>query len=161
MRETRWLDLAPTFTALGAAGTAALLNVLTTEEKALRPFTVVRSRGILGIESDQTAASEVYHAAFGMAVVSEQAIAIGVTAVPTPDTDRASDLWFVFEELLGSYLFATSAAFVESSATMRIYDSKAMRKIEDGQDLAVVAEAVVNSAGLLIRSAGRVLIKLH
>ena len=161
VRETRWLDIPPTFTALGAAGTAAILASLTAAELALRPFTVVRTRGILAVESDQSAATEIYHASYGLAVVSEQAFAIGVTAVPTPGTDRASDLWFVYEDVMGLFTFKSGVGFEEPSSAIKYFDSKAMRKVEDGQDLVVVTEANTNSNGLQIRNAGRILIKLH
>jgi len=39
------------------------------------------------VRSDQFVATEGYEIAIGMAVVSDQALAIGVTAVPTPFTD--------------------------------------------------------------------------
>ena len=50
---------------------------------ALRPFTLIRVRGIFTIASDQSAATETQVGALGVAVVSEQAASIGVTAVPT------------------------------------------------------------------------------
>ena len=50
------------------------------------------------VESDQSAATELFIGNLGLAVVSDQATAVGVTAVPTPATDRGSDLWFLIEE---------------------------------------------------------------
>ena len=160
-RETRWLNLDPVTATLGTGGTAAITHSLTTEELALRPFTVVRTRGVLHVQSDQTAASEVYNAALGIAVVSAQAEAIGVTAVPTPNADRESDLWFLFEEITGQFLFADATGFIEGAGGLiRHFDSKAMRKVEDGQDIVVVIENFF-SAGTQVTVSGRMLIKLH
>ncbi len=86
-RETRWLDLPPSSTGLAAASAEALILQLTTAERALLPFTVVRTRGMFFVSSDQQAASEFYQVALGAAVVSFQAATIGVTAVPVPDDD--------------------------------------------------------------------------
>ena len=158
-RETQWLSIPPVRTALGAAGTSILALSLTTAEKALRPFTIVRTRMLFHILSDQSAANEDYSCALGAAVVSDQAVAIGVTAVPTPDTDRNSDLWFLFEDLNGD-VFSGSAGG-EERGIRKYVDSRAMRKVEEGNDVIFVLEATAVSAGLNFFIAGRLLIKLH
>jgi len=159
-RETKWFDIPPTRVTLAAADTANLLLVLTTAEKANRPFTIVRTRLVFQIVTDQDAADENYGCALGLAVVSDQATAIGVTAIPTPNTDRASDLWFLFEDLVASFGFGDATGFINDGASKYV-DSKAMRKVEDGSDIAVVVESHNNSQGLLAFVAGRMLIKMH
>ena len=158
-RETLWFNGVFLITDL-PAGTAVLLASLNAAALALRPFTVVRTRGKLGIVSDQQAATEDQVLAYGHAVVSEQASAIGVTAVPTPVTDNASDLWFVFEVLFARLLFGTQASFTSTIQEQSI-DSKAMRKVEDGEDLVEMAETTAASEGLRLYSFSRILIKLH
>jgi len=79
----------------------------------------------LSIRSDQTGATEDQHAAYGAAVVSDQAVAVGVTAVPTPITDDFSDLWFVYERLIGT--FVTTGAGLTNKSYETVIDSKAMR----------------------------------
>jgi hypothetical protein len=49
----------------------------------------------MAISSDQFAQSESQIGAIGLAVVTDQAVGIGVTAVPTPITDLSSDSWFL------------------------------------------------------------------
>jgi len=159
VRESLWLFGAPVNVALGAPGTASLMASLNAAALALRPFTVVRVRGEVLVKSDQSAATETFVGSFGMAVVSDQAIAIGVTAVPTPGTDRGSDLFFVYETQIGTFhLIGTSAI---SSFVSRSFDSKAMRKVNEGQDIAVVAEADTFGSGVTVTMAFRMLIKLH
>ncbi len=154
-RETLWFTGVFASTTL-AASTAVLVSTLNAAALALRPFTVVRTRGVLMIESDQEAANERTRAAFGAAVVSDEASAIGVTAIPTPTTDDGSDLWFVYEAMPYSML-ASNSSPVFSRVDI---DSRAMRKVEDGQDVVTVVEQAA-AVGAILTNYVRILIKLH
>jgi len=158
-RLTRWLDLTPAISAFTAEGGTILFS-LTTEELALRPFTIVRSRIQVAIESDQLIASEFQVGAIGVAVVSDQAVAIGAAAVPTPITDIESDLWLVHQLLFSSFAFITAAGFDQRIEQYAI-DSKAMRKVEDGEDVVVVGELSSAGGGFNMFVGGRILVKLH
>ena len=161
-RETLWLEVPLVNTTLAAGGSAILSHVLTTAEKALRPFTVIRTRLIFHVASDQVSADETQACALGVAVVSDQAVAIGITAVPTPSTDRASDLWLVFDEMYSRVTVGGTADSVGVYGVLRDVDSKAMRKVEEGSDIVIVQESDAGqSAGLNVAVAGRILIKLH
>ncbi len=160
VRETVWGGTTETRNGLAAANTAALSNSLNAAALALRPFTVIRTRLHWSLESDQTAASEDFQAAIGMAVVSDQASAVGITAVPTPFTDLASDLWLLYDMMFGSLIVTSAIGSFESRYTKDI-DSKAMRKVEDGQDLILVKENSSLSDGTVVTTAGRFLLKLH
>jgi len=154
-RESLWFSGIDVSTALGA-NSASLTASLNAAALGLRPFTVVRTRGVLLLESDQTAAAERTSVSFGQAVVSDQAVAIGVTAVPTPVTDQGSDLWYVYESLVHSFVNnAMGPAY-----NFKEFDSKAMRKVEDGQDLATVIENA-RGLGCTFSQVFRTLIKLH
>jgi len=161
VRETAWAFLAPDEITLAAASTASLRGTLTAGTLAIRPFTIIRWRGVFGVRSDQTGALEDYSASFGVAIVSEQAAAIGVSAIPTPETDRGSDLFFVYESLAGQFTFVSGVGFEGQSGAWKQYDSKAMRKVETGQDTAVVVETSAISNGASVHISGRFLIKLH
>jgi len=127
------------------------------------PFTIVRTRGNLFMASDQIVTSEDQECAYGWAVVSEQALAIGVTAVPTPVTDSDSDLWFVYEPLQSRMLVSSAIGVVAGggAGVSRVVDSKAMRKVEEGQQVVGVAEVPSTSEGIRLYSYFRILIKLH
>ena len=161
-RETFWVGIAPTTTTLATA-TPVLFTGFGADSLALRPFTIIRTRGVLNLSSDQVAATEPYLAAFGMAVVSDQALAVGVTAVPTPINEAGSDLWFLYESLTGAFTFGDATGRIDSAGTFKEFDSKAMRKVEDGQDLAIVMEAsgAGTFEGCNMAKHGRMLIKLH
>ena len=159
-RESFWLSIVPSLTTLATAATPVLFGGYSAAVLALRPFTIVRTRGYFSIHSDQEGADEFFQCSFGMAIVSDQAQAIGVTAVPTPDADRDSDLWFLYEELFGHLIFASGLNVDESPNSMK-FDSKGMRKVEDGQDIVISVESASLSAGVEVYKGGRQLIKLH
>jgi len=161
VRETIWGDVVETRTNLPGANSGVLINVTGAAFLALRPFTVVRLRGILHVSSDQIAASESYMMGFGAAVVSDQAVAIGITAVPTPMIDQGSDLWFAYENMTGEFAFATAAGFRDVGLVHR-YDSRAMRKVEDGsQVIFVIENGALAASGSDVTHTARLLIKLH
>ncbi len=159
-RNTEWIEAPVDSTTLASASTAVLTGVLSAGSLLLRPFTIVRTRGMFYARSDQTAALEDWSVALGYAVVSEQATAIGVTAVPTPETDKGSDLWFVYEEIFGTFGFISGVGVFMGDYS-RSFDSKAMRKVEDGQDLSIVVETSAISAGVKVVESARILVKLH
>ncbi len=128
---------------------------------ALRPFTVVRSHVFLSLQSDQVIATEDQQVAFGGCVVSDQAVAIGVTAVPTPLTDLGSDLWYMWKMLQNSFALLSAIGVATNFNKTWEIDSKAMRKVEDGQDIIDVFEVASTSDGLSLTSVGRMLLKLH
>ena len=159
-RETAWIGGVEFAQTMGA-GVSVLISSLGATVLALRPLTVVRTRGVLFGRSDQNAASENWSVAYGFAVVSDQASGIGITAIPTPVTDDQSDLWFVYERIMGNLAFSSGVGF-QNSGTMIPIDSKAMRKIEDGQDLVEVVEnGTTSTDGAAIHGHARILIKLH
>ncbi len=159
-RETMWISGGIAATTMATASTAVLSGSLNAAALALRPFTVVRVRGMLHSRSDQISADEGYSCSFGLAVVSDQASAIGVTAVPTPDTDRGSDLFFVFEDMIGHFGFTTGTGYRQLGEA-RGFDSKAMRKVNDDQDVVVTKEATSISNGVILTDVFRMLLKLH
>ena len=160
-RETIWAGITETDTVIAAALGAVITNSSGASVQALRPFTVVRTRMNWLLASDQSGATEDFGAGFGVAVVSDQASAIGVTAVPTPVTDIASDLWFVHELQFGLFRFVSGIGFEGVSGIQRTIDSKAMRKVEEGQDIVFVLENTSLSAGSESFLGGRILLKLH
>jgi len=161
VRESLWVSIAGTSTIIGGPSGSALLNVSSAGLLALRPFTVVRIRGSLHLESDQVAAAEEQGCAIGSCVVSDQAVAIGITAIPTPVVDRGSDLWFAYVSLLSSNDAGTFGGL--GQVQFKDYDSRAMRKVEEGQTVVQVLDSEIAglSLGIAVRHVGRMLIKLH
>ncbi len=155
-RLTTWFQFQPAEVTLAAASTGAILFSLNAAALALRPFTIVRSRFLWSIRSDQAAAIELQSVGLGMAVVSDEAATVGVTAVPTPITEMASSLWFVHDLQYSDESNLTDRTRPQS---VREVDSKAMRKVEVGQDIIIVLETSAVSSGAIVQVGGRLLIK--
>ncbi len=153
-RLTTWFQFDPT-NVIVATGSVLVFS-LNAAALALRPFTIVRTRFEFGLRSDQAAAVERQVCALGIAVVSDEASAVGITAIPTPITESASNLWF-----LHAIQYCNETSLTDRAAPMcsKSLDSKAMRKVEVGQDVVVVVEASSISDGLVAVLGGRMLIK--
>ncbi len=153
-RLTTWVGISFTQTTI-TTQTSVLVASLNAAALALRPFTVVRSHLVAMLRSDQAAAIEVQQAAVGLAVVTSQAVAVGITAVPTPVTDIASNEWLQHQVLFAHHQEVTDRA--EPAEVYKI-DSKAMRKVEVGQDLILVLENAA-ATGIVVNIGGRILVK--
>ena len=160
-RLTAWFSLDANAQLLTGAGSEALSQSLNATALAARPFTVIRFRGIIGISSDQGVAGEDQSAALGVAVVSDQASAIGITAVPSPISDRGSDLFFVYEDMVASMFVASNSGVIPNLMTSRQFDSKAMRKVNEDEDVVITKGTTALSDGVILYTAGRLLVKLH
>ena len=159
-RETLWFTFTGLISTLTSGG-GTILHALNAAALAFRPFTIVRSRFELLIRSDQDAASEDQAVNFGIEVVSAPAVAIGVTAVPTPVAEQGSDFWLAHQIMFNS--FGRTASGLGQRGTRYVVDSRAMRKVEDGMDVITVAEldTGVSAGGAVILVSGRMLIKTH
>ena len=156
-RLSTWLGIGIGSTTLTASG-GTLTNALNAAALALRPFTIVRTYMEFMVISDQAASVESQVCAFGMAVVSDQALAIGVTAVPTPVNEIESDLWFLHQ-----VMFARQSNLLDTAIGPAHYsvDSKAMRRVDGDQDVAIVAEQSGTGSGLILFLGGCMLIKTN
>ena len=161
VRQMLWIPLATFSSNAIAVSSAVLISSLNAAALALTPFTIVRTRGQIFVASDQVANSENQAINYGHIVVSEQASAIGITAVPTPITEAGSD-FHVFESLMARVQVATAVSMFEIGASKEI-NSKAMRKVDSGEDLIEVVETPAGgpTQGIEFRSYWRALIKLH
>ena len=158
-RQMIWLAGTYLEDTLASAGANTLVASLNAAALLLRPFTVVRTRGIVGIRSDQGAVSEVQQAAIGLIVVKDVAVVAGISSLPTPVTDDSSD-WFTLQSMFNAIDVTSDIGRLLTYQQYEI-DSKAMRKVDQGDDLAIVAENTGNSAGTIVSSYFRILIKLH
>jgi len=159
-REMLWLETDVTSTTISAASGVALITVLNAAALALRPFTVIRSRGYLHVESDQVGGSENFQVGYGQIVVTDVASAAGVGSVPTPEAESSSD-WQTYVWLMGTFTLVSAAGFDAHAGFGREFDSKAMRKVDLGDDLVEVVEAATTSSGFNVKVFNRSLVKLH
>ena len=118
--------------------------------------TILRTRCRLWVRSDQAAAIEPQTGAFGLIVVTDRAVAAGAASIPGPATDGGDDGWFVHQQIIQA-----SASTGISGVGYEI-DSKAMRKVEDGGEIAIVIENLspTVATGFIISFSVRLLAKL-
>ena len=159
-RKTFWLSGAVVRGVLASASSATIVTSLNAAALALRPFTIVRTRGVWHIVSDQLAAVEQQETAYGAIVVSEEALAVGITAVPTP-IDQDSSSWILFDMMFNRFDFVSGVGFEANSGVSRVVDSKAMRKVEEGQQVIEVIQNSGSSDGVTVTTYQKTLIKLH
>ena len=111
--------------------------------------TPIRVVGILTFEFAAT--PSLGTGALGMGVFSDQAILTGVAALPDPITDIGDDLWMLIVPL--PVVTNTRRATIE-------FDSRAMRKVEDGQSLVLIAAQTATGVTLELSVYLRVLSKI-
>jgi len=104
------------------------------------PFTIIRTRGALGVFSDQTAAAEQQLGAIGITLVSDLARAAGVASLPGPATDSNWEGWFWHQWFVNKLQIADATGFAARGGVYFEVDSKAMRKVDSSDALVIVAE---------------------
>ncbi len=116
-----------------AAGTKVLLGfffLATAFEE-----TLVRTRGIMHVKTDNIAAEEEQLGALGMIRATDRAVAAGAASIPGPITDGDDDGWFLWLPVA-----QISVNNVINRGFHYTIDSKAQRIVREGQQLAVMFE---------------------
>ena len=164
-RATSWVASADVTAVTNLVASGVILAQSLTEGVlgglGLLPSTIVRTRGELWVKSDQLAATRVPFGAMGIGVVQEQARVAGVGSLPTPITEEQSELWFVHQFFAANLDFVTAAGVMGSEAMARYsFDSKSMRKIQEGEAVVVVLENAAVTGGVNFIVKFRMLFKL-
>ncbi len=125
--------------------------------------TIVRTRGILWVATDQLAATEDPVGALGMMVVRESARIAGVASVPTPVTDSPDDGFFVWQPWQAGMNFlqvdATGTLITGNLWKRYDFDSKAQRKFTADDAIVVTMENSNSTDGVLFMMQFRMLLK--
>ncbi len=159
LRLSQWAATVPETQFIALAAATSVIDSSFTPSGAA-PETVIRTRGLLTVMTDQVAASEQPFGAFGICVVSDQAFTAGVASVPTPYTEAESDLWFLHTFWSAAMLSATQVGFDGRVAYHFELDSKAMRKVNEDETIIAVMENGNSTDGILYRLDFRILGKL-
>ena len=101
--------------------------------------TVRRTIGGVWVSSDQAVASESFRGAVGLVAVTDAAAAIGITAIPGPVTEASDDVWMMWMPFGGTVFFNSGVGTSEQGAWFA-FDSRGMRRVPEGMQLALVAE---------------------
>ncbi len=140
-----------------AASTAAILEVFI---PIIGGETLIRTRGMFTVGSDQSSGDEIQIGAFGICVVTEQAATVGITAVPHPSSDAAWGGWVVHQYYAARTEFLSAVGFQPNTWHRFPIDSKGMRKIDEDERLIVVVENA-SAFGITVTSQERFLTKVH
>ena len=158
-RATDWSASTPQsdFVAVVAA-TAVLLEMFI---PIVGGETVICTHGIFGWLSDQVSVDEDQMGAFGICVVTAQAVSVGITAIPHPATDAAWGGWLL-HTFFQSKLEVLSAVGIRPDIMHNmVLDSKAMRKVDEDERLVVVVENTDTGFGIRVGHSERFLSKVH
>jgi len=136
---------------LGAGGAAVVEGL-----------TIVRIRGNLEayMRSTVAATDDGWHCALGIAVVTNEAFAIGATAIPSPIADLGFDGW-MYHRIFDLHAGGTTIENQYGTHLRFEVDTKAMRKFDVGLTVVAVCEVVeAGTAALSVFFDSRVLVKL-
>ena len=157
-RTKMWIGWGVGLTAL-TASTLHSVGVYTAGALALRPFTILRTRGIVKYFSDQIVANESPFGVLGSIVVTDTAAALGVTAVPNPgDNPEAS--WFTYQACMARVEVGDGTGFDGNFGAEYIIDDKSMRKVGPDDDVNLLFDQSA-ALGATLFTLGRTLIQLH
>ena len=160
-RKTFWFAGQFNETNLAGASSAVLVTSLNAAALSLRPFTVIRTRGVWGAFSDQIGTDESQVVSYGSIVVSDEAVAVGISAVSNP-VEQSSSPWIHYSTTIQRLQFESAIGFSGNHIPWNMeIDSKSMRKVEEGQDLITVIQNASFGDGAEVTTFVKVLIKLH
>ncbi len=153
-----WVGAGVTATTI-VGSSATLFSTLNAAALLLRPFTILRSRILISIRSDQVATSEFAAGVYAKQVVTESAAAAGVASVPTGISESNAD-FYVYQPLFHWFSIFTAVATNAPGDSQYMIDSKAMRKVKADDDIATTIE-LRTTPGAIVATEGRTLVLLH
>jgi len=143
-----------------AAGTKVLLATFALSNPGITEV-VRRTRGRFLFTSDQASSYENTVPVIGFIVVNDLAVAAGAASIPGPLTDASDDGWFVWEGYPGLYGSTNTGGSLNNASNFAgiEFDSKAMRRVEEGFTIAIMGEVAafdveVSAAISLLSSRG-------
>ena len=148
-RATEWVASADQGSQAVASNTKVLLQSFTPTEQQ----TIIRSRGIIYVAPAAITGSLELQGAFGIAVVSNQALAAGAASIPGPWTEASWDGWlawvpWAFRVDIGAGQATGPTLVGENIGTTYQLDSKAMRKVELNESIVIMAESQVSAVNV-------------
>ena len=135
-RLTQWIGLAIQGYQNVAGGGAILVASAPFSE----PATIMRTRGMLSIGPQNSAADVEVVGAFGVGIVSTEAFNAGVASIPEPFTDADWGGWFVWQAFSFELLFDDATGVMTPNWNIEI-NSKAMRKVGPNESVVFICES--------------------
>ncbi len=154
-----WAGVAATAQVVVAANTKVLLGSF--QPTTSGDVTVLRTVGYLTAFSDQNTSDETQVGAFGMIVVTDTALGIGVTAIPGPVSQIADDGWFIYQPFGQGQEFSSAVGHDSVSGNTMVIDSKGKRIVEDGRSVAIMVENAHATHGMTFLFSVRMLSEVY
>ena len=141
-RRTTWVGPADQGYIDVAAGAKVIIGTFDAVAQGLNKPTVVRTRGEVSITPAAGIITDIeIVGAYGLALVSDQAVAAGVASVPGPFADADWDGWFVWRSFHYTQEAAGTVASLMLQSVQQEVDSKAMRIVSENETIVLVAES--------------------
>ena len=162
-KETVWLASANQAAVKTLAAASSVLDQFFSSAQlvdgGLLPGTIVRTRGVLYTKSDSVAAVEEPFGALSFSIVGDAARIAGIASLNTPIEEEAAEQYFVYEQWFGGNT-ALAAGAADGRWYVQSFDSKAMRKVEEGESIAIILENAHASHGVFYIIKYRMLMKV-
>ena len=115
--------------------------------------TVLRTVGLISVQSDQSSSAEEQIGALGVCEITDRALAVGITAIPDPVTEVSDDFWLLYVP----FSMSGAQGTVPNNSKEFMFDSRAKRLVEEGTQLAVVVANAHATHGLEFQLSMRLL----
>jgi len=155
-RQTTWIGPADQGYITIGAGAKVIIASFDPAANGMNKPTVVRTRGMVSVNPVIAGDAQIV-GAYGIGIVSDEAFAAGVAAVPGPINDADWGGWFVWRSFAFTQAQLDATGSLIQSVQMDV-DSKAMRKMSTNETVVLVAES--QAVGFEISMGLRLLFKL-
>ncbi len=126
-------------------------------------LTIIRTRGLVrSILASASAVGDGFFGAHGIGIVTDEAIAAGVSAVPSPlsDEDWEGWLWHAYFDVRAVTATIADGVNAAGYSMVQEIDSKAMRKLPSGMTLFGITEVTESGTAVLeVQAQTRTLLK--
>ena len=157
-RKTVWIGTATASAVTVGAGASVVHSSFVPSALSMLAPTVVRVRGDLLVHPVAFGVDANWSGAYGLCLVSDEALAIGETAIPRAFDDDDWSGWLVHGYFTGHLEFQSSTSELVMPQ-VQVIDSKSMRKVGVNESLVWMFE---NNSSVSVRASlqARVLVKL-
>ncbi len=156
-RKTVWIGTADQGAIAIATNTSVVISSFAPDALSILKATVVRTRGILLVQPQVFTSDLNWNGAFGLGIVSDEALAAGTGSIPRPFDDDDWAGWLVHGYYSGFNLGSSADPGLVID-TVTTIDSKAMRKVGPNESLVWMAESQVGAVSVTLNA--RVLMML-
>ena len=144
-----WTGIAPAAATIIPASSKVLIATFVLASPGIDE-TILRTVGQISVAPDQTAAQEFQIGGFGLCIVTDRAVTVGITAIPDPVTEVDDDMWFVYVLFCQEFFPGAGTSTDFNMRTNYAFDSRAKRILTDGYTVAIVAANSHATHGLTI-----------